>query len=64
MIEIDVNDHRTIEAVELFELELVVAPCLRRAIPAAQIYESNPARSVISGPAKPFAIMALRYTVH
>ena len=33
-VEIDVNDARTIEAVELYEPDLVVAPFLKRAIPA------------------------------
>ncbi|AZO25509.1 hydrogenase maturation protein [Mesorhizobium sp. M1E.F.Ca.ET.045.02.1.1] len=39
-IEIDVNDARTIEAVELFEPDLVVAPYLKRAIPA-RVYENR-----------------------
>lgn len=36
-VEIDVNDARTIEAVDLFQPDLVIAPFLKRAIPAEVI---------------------------
>jgi len=39
-VEIDVNDARTIEAVELYEPDLVIAPFLKRAIPA-EVHESR-----------------------
>ncbi|TJW15554.1 MAG: hydrogenase maturation protein [Mesorhizobium sp.] len=39
-VEIDVNDARTIEAVDLFQPDLVVAPFLKWAIPA-EVYENQ-----------------------
>ena len=39
-VEIDVNDARTIEAVDLFQPDLVIAPFLKRAIPA-EVFENQ-----------------------